>query len=612
MWHGSNGRQVERPDDSQQRRQQHGSGSSCLGRLFARAAPHKQMAQMTMLLLCCCAASSAWIAAAAALTETCAGWPLPNGFGVAPRAMGAPPPPPHVGPLKPWATVGNHRIEVRVSEMPQAGGTAVRVRLPWARHDAAPERTGIVVISAATSLALPNCSRLSASAEEAEIVFAASEGPGLYHVYYLPFTTCEYGACEYGASVDYNISNQPISCAVDPQAQAGWLRAEGGLRRVGSATAERMQSRTAFDAFGEMELAATAAQTQALVKHAAPDGVLLVTEQRHRPVRMRYHLPQLWASRPPASLGALRATAQPGEHFNFQVVLFPTKANLTVDSAHFEGELTQLAPVCMNLNGTDYWGRPYTPPPDATHIARGEVRSFFIATKIPVTAPGGHCFNGTVVFVAGDAQYRAAVSIVTRGATLINGGDDDIWREGRLQWLNSKLGLGTETSLPPPFKPLQLVTSGDHHSGQTVLALGKRVTVGSDGMLQSVLVSSDPQAPGRSVAALASSTRVELTVAGEVQPLTVSTAAMPHLDSARRQASWLSNLHAAANLKVQVQASFDFSGYADYVITVKNSATIPLRDFSFKLILPMAPNNTHFALVRCCATCPHSRRGGGS
>ena len=57
----------------------------------------------------------------------------------------------------------------------------------------------------------------------------------------------------------------------------------------------QLQSRTHFDAWTEMELAATAEETAALLKSAGPGGVLLVTEDRTRAVRMRHHLPQLWA-----------------------------------------------------------------------------------------------------------------------------------------------------------------------------------------------------------------------------------------------------------------------------------------------------------------------------
>ena len=56
-------------------------------------------------------------ASSALISESTAGWPLPNGFGFAPNEVndggGSASPP--------WASVGNHRIEVRTT-----GGGAVR------------------------------------------------------------------------------------------------------------------------------------------------------------------------------------------------------------------------------------------------------------------------------------------------------------------------------------------------------------------------------------------------------------------------------------------------------------------------------------------------------
>ena len=69
-----------------------------------------------------------------------------------------------------------------------------------------------------------------------------------------------------------------------------------------------------------MEMAATAAQTASLRK-AAAGGAVVIAEDRALPVRMRRHLPQIWAGRQAAgSLATLNSTAQPGEHYTFQVM----------------------------------------------------------------------------------------------------------------------------------------------------------------------------------------------------------------------------------------------------------------------------------------------------
>ena len=112
--------------------------------------------------------------------------PDPTPGPLAPRLtlspVGAQPPPPP-GPQPDWASVGNHRFEVLVTQLPPRtqhgddGTNPVRATLPWRRHDGAANATALVVLSSATSLAVPNCATVSATAESAEIIFSAADGP---------------------------------------------------------------------------------------------------------------------------------------------------------------------------------------------------------------------------------------------------------------------------------------------------------------------------------------------------------------------------------------------------------------------------------------------------
>lgn len=521
--------------------------------------------------------------------ESCAGWPLPNGYGATSSAMGAPPPPPGSGPARDWASVGNHRFELHVDAMP-VDGTAVHARLPWARHDAIPNATAIVVLSSATSLAVPFCTRISATSEEGEIVFSASDGPGLYHAYYMPFVTCEYGACEYGASANYDRTAQPRSC----NDTSAWINAPPTNATIGD-----LQSRTAFDAWTEMELAATAAQTDALLQHAAADGVLLVVEDRTRPVRMVRHLPQLWHARLKAhggdSLATFRGNARPGEAYTFQVALYASRQNITISHVVYSSELQALSPSCMNLEGSDYWGRPYIPSEVARTVPQGEVRSFYIAGTIPNSTSGPHTIEGTVTLVGVDGvQYSATASIAVSGGLIDNGGDDEIWRNTRVQWLNSQIGLIGST-LPPPFTPIDF---GMGSSARTISLLGKSVTVGADGLLARVDVASDPNSPEKPTTALAAPVRFDILVGGKPIKMSIDIPAKLSSDAHRRSVSWESKWTQASSgsgaLSAQVSASLDFSGYADYVVAV-NASGLP-ANIGVELVIPMAVENTHFAL----------------
>jgi len=120
--------------------------------------------------------------------------------------------------------------------------------------------------------------------------------------YYRPFTSCEFlasaGGCGYGASSSFEpaalAKAKVATCstaAEDAAAGDGWgaaalADAESTVRAGGDAL--QLQSRTAFDGWSSMELAATPAQTAAITKAAADakDGAVAVVEARENQVRM--------------------------------------------------------------------------------------------------------------------------------------------------------------------------------------------------------------------------------------------------------------------------------------------------------------------------------------
>jgi len=93
----------------------------------------------------------------------------------------------------------------------------------------------------------------------------------------------------------------------------------------------------------------------------------------------------------------------------------------------------------MNLEGSDYWGRPYVPAAAARTVSRGEVRAFVIATAVPKSAAGSTIAGTATLLTAQGGQHKVSLELAVSGAALRNGGDDERWRGTRVQWLNSKL-----------------------------------------------------------------------------------------------------------------------------------------------------------------------------
>jgi hypothetical protein len=172
------------------------------------------------------------------------------------------------------------------------------------------------------------------------------------------------------------------------------------------------------------------------------------------------------------------------------------------------------------------------------------------------------------------------------------------------RWLNSKLGLG-DSALPPPFTPVAITSSDANNS---VALLGKSVTVGDDGLLARVDVASDPNAPGLVTAALAAPVRFDILIGGVAAHTSVTQAATLKPDAHGRSVSWeatwsvgaaagaTTGSAGAAALSASVSASLDFSGYADYVVTLNASSSSKVDSVGVELVIPMAVENTHFAL----------------
>ena len=536
-------------------------------------------------------------------TESCAGWPLP---GKTTSFAGE----------KRWQHVGNHRLEVIVTEEHLLGSSTsaypVRVVVPWGRHDANVSSKAVVIMSAESALVVPKCTTITATNELGDFVFSASYGPGTYHLYYMPY-----------ANGLYAENKQIISCN---DKLSAWM--VDSLTSVAAVPNGQLQSRTSFDSFGLMELAATSRQASELVQNfGKKDGVLLVTENKSHPLRMRRHLPRHWAARTePNTLSIVDAVVAPGENFHFQVALYSSKHDVSIGNVKFSSGLLPLAPLCLNLQGTDYWGREYSPTDNARKISQGTVRSFYMMMKIPMNATGGTVYQGDVTLVAAAAgvggkrqtsssppppppQYTASVRIAVNGKLPIlkNGGDDQIWRNTRLTWLNSRAGLDGD-NFPTPFTRVSLLEDVDRNES-TVSMLGKRVMIGRNGFLTKIEVSSDSARPGIVTLPLASPIRFDVSVGGGgsgkeptplLSPMIFKTivSAKPQADPFNRTVSWESVLeNKQQEVRLGVRASLDFSGYIDYVVTLNASKSSPSLDrLAMSLVVPMAPESARYAL----------------
>ena len=129
----------------------------------------------------------------------------------------------------------------------------------------------------------------------------------------MPFTTCEYegGACVYGAQSVYDSIGANGSCT-NASTPTPADEATTALSAV-------YEARAPFESFAPMEMPMTASELQSFLAPRASSPLLVVAETREHQVKMRTQLPARWASAPLKP--ALNASAQPGEHFSFQLAV---------------------------------------------------------------------------------------------------------------------------------------------------------------------------------------------------------------------------------------------------------------------------------------------------
>lgn len=363
---------------------------------------------------------------------------------------------------------GNHRAVVHVAEP----SDAVRVHIPWRRHDPEPQAKGVLVEELTTGQRVPNVFTASVTQESGEIIFQPATGPGDYAVYYLPYT------------VDSKHLGDPGSYLTpEDTADQSWLKEHGlsletGANGAGEALPEgqvtEIQARSDFNRFDPMEVAATRQEVEDLLANYSDQNCLLFPEDHQHGIRMFGRLPLRWIEAGPST--DFEDAAQPGEYFVFQIGVYAARQSiddLSLVFSDLKGETGRKIPAaeftCFNLEGTDWLGRPMT---KQFAVGLGKVRALWIGVQIPRNAKGAYTGTVEVQPVGGDAMC-VSLHLQVDGDVMEDAGDSNPHSMSRLRWLNSTIGL--EDEVIPPFTPVR--TKKD-----TVSILGRTIRFGETGL----------------------------------------------------------------------------------------------------------------------------------
>ncbi len=460
----------------------------------------------------------------------------------------------------PEAGRGNHRALVQV----QGQAEAVRVHLPWRRRDQAPEKKAVLVFDGATGKPVANTVAIAVNREAGDIAFQPVTAPGVYEVYYLPYTP---PTSNFDPPGEYFAPQETADPAWRAQhGLAAAALATGAWKALPEAVLVEIQARNEFQRFDPMEVIATASETAALLARFPQATYLAFPEDRANAIRMTADLPQKWIQDGPRD--AWSGTAQPNEYYVFQVGVWAARQaipTLAVELSELSSAGREAMPAtaltCFNLGGTDWLGRPLT---RTVSVPQGKVQALWFGVQIPRTAAG--VYKGTLTLrPEGAPAQPIALELRVEGEVLADAGDSELGRLARLRWLNSTLGLDDE--VVPPFTPLQV-------DGAAIGLLGRRVVFGPVGLPASI-VSNEREILAAPMAFVAE------TAAGAVS-WTAGTTEMPKQAPAtvERQST-----AAGAGLGLTVQSRTEADGCLTFRVSVRAEREVALRDVRLEMPL---------------------------
>ncbi len=477
---------------------------------------------------------------------------------------------------------GNHRFIVDAPK-----GEYVRASIKWRRRDLVPERLGVKVMFSPQgedssggigSREIRDVHIERADRENGEIIFRAPED-GKYELYYMPFGKLEPWHCP---TMKYYTVEQMTP-------DAGWL---AGITAadIKNATVEAYESRTDFDSFWPMEIIQTEAEKHNFLAGDRPFE--LVAESRLRPVRMGRDLPLIWRDRDVSERASLKDAVAKNEHYAFQIAVCAKEKleNICLTFTNEDREEYALDDcICFNLNGTDTEANPMVIRRD---VDSGEILSLWCGVRCENLEGEKIVINAALT--ADNTAFSSSVTVTLdkTDEILPRNGDDDMWRMGRLFWLNSTIGISDDVIAP--YTPVE-----NDRENSTVSILGRKLTVGAMGLPASVesfynyACELDESVPPIKVL----HSPVTLSVSSGAGNETLNfTSSEPRWTNPGTMRTHIESESIADGLRVDSRADYEADGHID--VTLKITAE-RAGEYSFRLNMPVRTAAAPYMMGMC-------------
>ncbi|MFA4926157.1 MAG: glycoside hydrolase domain-containing protein [Candidatus Aminicenantales bacterium] len=484
----------------------------------------------------------------------------------------------------PDSGLGNHRAVVTVK---QASG-AVFVHLPWRRPDSNPGKKKVLVVEARSGKFITNVWPLKVNNDCGDFVFEASEAPGDYYFYYLPY------------KIEGKSYPVVTYLAADYQPEKTWLERYGLSPVPGSKFKPSSLPRAeliAFEAvddfsrFYPMEVIATSEETAKIIETYKSEPFLIFPEDREHPVRMFDYLPLRWVEAGPQT--KFEASAVRGEYFVFQLGLFAHCQNLEKIKVVFSDLVNQSSgkairaeeASCFNSGGLGWDSQPLE---KELSLAQGKVQPLWCGIQIPENIPPGDYVGEVAVSAANLLAQKISLKIKVEDKVLSDSGDSELWRQSRLRWLNSQLAVNNE--VVKPYRPLEV-------KGRTIKCLGRTLTLGENGLPVRIESFFTPELTAVSSTStdLLSRPFEFLIKNSEAPAQSWKNESFVFTKITPGKVAWQAvNKIPALDLTVKINGAMEFDGYVEFKVKVEAGSETGVDDIC--LVIPFRPETSTYMM----------------
>lgn len=459
-------------------------------------------------------------------------------------------------------SLGNHRAVVQVLKTGKVAG----IELEWRMQNYSTDQE-IIAVDAKNNQRILNVTAKNISRERGTVLFEPVSGPGKYFIYYLPYKLT--------SSANYP---KAVYKKATKSASESWLKFTASAI---PAKFSYFESVNAMNSFFPMEVIASQQEVRTLLKTQTQRTYLVFPEDRLHPVKMKHDLPQRWIKR--GTNLNFTDTARRGEHFSFQLAIYPLVNDLQQLSLTFSdlkdkaGHTISAKNIsCLNTDGIKYDASPLT---NVVNVNKGDVQSLWCLVNIPEKTKAA-AYSGTVtVHAANAAATTVHISLKVIQKSAKDGGIDEPWKQTRLTWLNSTLAQQNEVI--KPYIPLQL-------TGNEISLLGRKLILNPSGFPEKIQTFFTPEMTGLSGVPkniITEAIHFHIISADTHKDIKFKSGGITYTENKAGTIKW-NAVNTADALRMDVGASLEFDGFAAYTVKITALQDVKLDDI--KLHLPFA------------------------